>query len=85
MKYQWQKEPIPQSERRRLNEKVLALIDSNTASQHGITQEDIYNAYTGDSGLHGLNRSDFENYSDYSKAKKEIENGQFLRRPSCAA
>lgn len=81
MKYQWQKEPIPQSERRRLNEKVLALIDSNTASQHGITQEDIYNAYTGDSGLHGLNRSDFENYSDYSKAKKEIENGQFFTPP----
>lgn len=50
MKYQWQKEPIPQSERRRLNEKVLALIDSNTASQHGITQEDIYMPILGTAG-----------------------------------
>ncbi len=82
MKYNARNERIPQDVRRELNDKILYLIDSGIAETKGITQEDIYNAYTGDGGLHGLKRSDYDSYADYSDAKKEIENGQFFTPPS---
>lgn len=78
MKYMTRETPLTLEQRQALNEKVLYLIDSDTAETSGITREDIYNAYTGDGGLHGLKSGDFENYHDYSTAKKEIENGQFF-------
>lgn len=81
MKYTQQSITLSQEQRRTLNEKVLYLIDSDSAAESGITREDIYNAYTGDGGLHGLNRSEYENYHTYSDAKKEIENGQFFTPP----
>lgn len=73
LKYIDQTERIPQSRRKELNEKVLYLIDSGTTSAVSITPEDIFNAYTGDGGIHGLNREDYENYHEYSEAKKEID------------
>ena len=81
MKYAFYGEQIPREQRGELNEKVLYLIDSGTAEANGITQEDMYNAYTGDGGLHGLDRKDFDNYHAYSEAKKEAENGQFFTPP----
>ena len=81
MKYQYSDTPIPQSRRKELNEKVLSLIAGGKVEESGITREDIYNAYTGDGGLHGLERKDFDNYHAYSEAKKEIENGQFFTPP----
>lgn len=81
MKYAYRGEPIPQDKRKSLNEKVLYLIDSDCCGEYSISPEDIYNAYTGDGGLHGLKRSDYENYHAYSEAKKEIENGQFFTPP----
>lgn len=82
MKYQYQNQPIPQEARKELNEKILYLIDQDLADQSGISREDIFNAYTGDGGLHGLNRADYDNYHDFSEAKKEIENGQFFTPPA---
>ena len=82
MKYHYLNEHIPQAKRKAINEKVLYLIDSNSAAANGITMEDIYNVYTGDGGLHGLERKDFDNYHTYSEAKKEIENGQFFTPPN---
>ena len=82
MKYEYHPGPTDAESRRTLNEKVLYLIDSGTADQAGITGEDIYNAYTGDGGLHGLERKNYDNYHSYSEAKKEIENGQFFTPPS---
>ena len=82
MKYQYHIGPSDAESRKILNEKVLYLIDSGMAAQAGITSEDIYNAYTGDGGLHGLDRKDFDDYHSYSEAKKEIENGQFFTPPS---
>ena len=61
---------------------VLYLIDAGLTEDVNISREDIYNAYTGDGGLHGLKRSDYDSYADYSDAKKEIENGQFFTPPS---
>ena len=78
MKYQYQPALFTVEQRRTLNEKVLYLIDSGTFQEYGITGEDIYNAYTGDGGLHGLERSDYTDYRSFSEAKKEIENGQFF-------
>ena len=81
MKFTYSQQAIPQDQRKSLNEKVLYLIDSNTAADNGINTEDIYNAYTGNGGLHDLNRSDYDNYHAYSEDKKEIENGQFFTPP----
>ncbi len=61
MKYQKQEITLTLEQRKQLNEKVLYLIDSG-AKEADFTGEDIYNAYTGDGGLHGLERGDFENY-----------------------
>ena len=81
MKYKYHPIPTDAKSRKLLNEKVLYLIDSGTAAQVGITSEDVYNAYSGDGGLHGLERKDYSNYHSYSEAKKEIENGQFFTPP----
>ena len=81
MKYKYCPGPTDTESRKTLNEKVLYLIDSGTVVRAGITGEDIYNAYTGDGGLHGLERKDYDNYHSYSEAKKEIENGQFFTPP----
>lgn len=80
MKYQISTEIIPQADRAEVNNKILMLIASNNLQ--GISHEQIFQAYTGNGGLHGLNRNDFESYSDFSKAKKEIEQGQFFTPPA---
>lgn len=82
MKYTFHNELIPQEARQELNDKILYLVEQDLAEQSGISREDIYNAYTGDGGLHGLKRSDFANYHEFSEAKKEIENGQFFTPPA---
>lgn len=82
MKYSYRTSAIPKNRRRELNEKVLYLIDSGELTDGDITPEDLFNAYTGDGGLHGLSRDDFDSYSEYSKAKKEVENGQFFTPPT---
>ena len=59
MKYTYRGESIPQDKRKAMNEKVLYLIDSGLCREYSISPEDIYNAYTGDGGLHGLERADY--------------------------
>lgn len=81
MKYPYESNPVPSSQRKMLNEKVLYLIEHGGFDLAGITASDLYNAYTGDGGLHDLQRGDYENYHEYSEAKKEIENGQFFTPP----
>ena len=81
MKYQPQELHFSLEQRRTLNEKVLYLIETETCGEYGITPEDIYNAYTGTGGLHGLKRGDFDNYHEYSEQKKQFENGQFFTPP----
>ncbi len=62
---------VPQSARVALNAEILGNIKSFTAEQ-------VYNSYTGIGGLHGLKQSDYPNYNEYAKAKREIEQGQFF-------
>ena len=66
---------IPQTRRSEVNEKILFCIDTNNNS---LTNEIIFNCYTGLGGLHGLKQDDYDNYHDYSEAKKEVEIGQFF-------
>lgn len=82
MKYQYRGERIPQAARKELNDKIIYLVDQDLAEQSGISREDIYNAYTGDGGLHGLDRKDFSSYQKFAEAKKEVENGQFFTPPA---
>ena len=81
MKYSYQMNTIPTNKRKELNDKVLYLIDSGEIEKIGLTPEELFNAYTGDGGLHELKRSDYTNYSEFSQAKKEVENGQFFTPP----
>ncbi|PIJ98194.1 N-6 DNA methylase [Lysinibacillus sphaericus] len=78
MKYNNNMQIIPQEQRKSINDKILYLIDNNETSKFNITPEDIYNAYTGDGGLHDLEFNNYSSYHAYSEAKKEIENGQFF-------
>ena len=81
MKYEYYPKRRTEQERRKLNEQILRLLQSGACEQAGLTDEDIFNRYTGDGGLHGLRRSDYENYNAFSAAKKELENGQFFTPP----
>lgn len=76
MKYQHSGMIIPHEKRKEINEKILHIIEAK--QDLGISASDIYQAYTGDGGLHGLSRSDFSSYHAYAEAKKEIEQGQFF-------
>lgn len=81
MKYAIQEITVPQDKRQACNEKLLYLIDNGKAEEYGISRKDVYHFYTGDGGLHGLDRRDYDSYASYSSAKKEIENGQFFTPP----
>lgn len=74
-------EPIPQEKRREINEKILWLIETGQCERYGISREDVFQAYTGDGGLHGLERKDFASYHLYAEAKREVEIGQFFTPP----
>lgn len=76
MKYQIKNLTIPQSKRKEINEKILYIIENNL--DIGITKEDIFNSYTGDGGLHGLNFNDYNSFHAFTQAKQEIEQGQFF-------
>lgn len=82
MKYACYTAAVPKEQRREFNEKILYLIDAGKTEEYGVCAELIYNAYTGEGGLHGLSRSDYANYHEYSAAKKEVENGQVFTPPS---
>lgn len=75
MRYKDLGQKVPQDRRQEVNTKILQLID---AQHTGLTKEEIYNLYTGDGGLHGLDFNDYSNFSTFTKAKQEVENGQFF-------
>ena len=66
---------IPQGRREEINKKILYAIDNGIDT---ITPEVVYNCYTGNGGLHGLEMKDFDNYNEFKKAKMEKEAGQFF-------
>lgn len=78
MKYKIINQKIPHNKRKELNDKILYLIDNNLTDKYNITPEYIYNSYTGDGALHGLNFNDYDNFHSFTEAKKLLENGQFF-------
>lgn len=76
-KYQIYDESIPQSERENINNKILYLIETEQCEQYGITKEIIYNSYTG-GHFCDFEFKDFDNFHEYSLAKREIQQGQFF-------
>lgn len=66
---------VPPDKRAEFNRKILISIDAGLPD---VTNEIIYNCYTGMGGLHELNRKDYANYKEYSDAKKQLELGQFF-------
>lgn len=77
MKYKSFNQIIAQEKRIDINKKILYCIDNNLCEKFNITNEIIYNSYTGDGALHGLEFNKFNSFHAYTEAKKEIENGQF--------
>jgi len=75
MKYPILDNKTPFDKRAEVNEKILAAVLRGSRT---FTNTEIYNNYTGIGGLHGLNANDFDNYHEYSEAKKAIELGQFF-------
>jgi SAM-dependent methyltransferase len=78
MKYNYYNQVIPQEKREDINSKILYCIDNKLCEKSGLTNEIIYNSYTGVGGLHSLNFKDYNSFYSYTEAKKEIENGQFF-------
>jgi len=78
LKYSITGQQIPKDKRKEINDKILYLINNNLCEKSGITHQDIFNSYTGEGGLHGLEFNNYENFHQYTEAKKEVENGQFF-------
>ena len=82
MKYKIYQSSVKQKDREEFNRKLLKLIDNKETEKYGITGDDVYNAYTGDGGLHGLNRKDYDSYYTYSECsavKGRNRGGSYLR------
>jgi len=75
MKYPIKNINIPQNKRKEINNKCLYVVENNL---NVLSQTDIFNAYSGDGGLHGLEFNDYNNFHSYTKAKQEVEQGQFF-------
>lgn len=65
---------VIQNERDKINTGVLRLIRAGSSPD----KSKVFTAYTGRGGLHDLEFSDFANRYDYTRAKQEIEQGQFF-------
>ena len=77
MKYKSYNQTISADKRKSINEKILYCINNNLCEKFNITNEIIYNSYTGIGGLSGINFDDYNSFSDYTKAKQLYEQGQF--------
>ncbi|PYE51613.1 N-6 DNA methylase [Paenibacillus barcinonensis] len=78
MAYQIKNITVPSNKRENINDKIIHLIDNGLTEKYGITEQNIFDTYTGNGGLHGLNFSDYHNFHEYTEAKKDLEVGQFF-------
>ncbi|XZN14422.1 DEAD/DEAH box helicase (plasmid) [Clostridium perfringens] len=69
---------VPQEKRKEINEKILYMIDNDLVEKNRFNKEIIFNLYTGNGGLHGLNFKDFGSFHEFTKAKQEKELGAFF-------
>lgn len=78
MAYQIKNITVPPNKRENINDKIILLIDNGLTEKYGITEQNIFDTYTGNGGLHGLNFFDYGNFHEYTEAKKDMEVGQFF-------
>lgn len=78
MAYQITNITVPSNKRENINDKIIHLIDNRLTEKFGITEQNIFDTYTGNGGLHGLNFSDYGSFHEYTEAKKGMEVGQFF-------
>lgn len=71
MKYINTSSPTSKENRANSNQNILENIEN-------LSPEFIFNNYTGKGGIHDLEFKDFNSFYEYTKSKKEIENGQFF-------
>ena len=81
MKYQITDTIIPKDRRKEINDKIIYVIENKLDA---LTPELIYNCYSGQGGLHGLEFKEFDNYHAFSEAKKLLEVGSFYTPPNIA-
>ncbi len=77
MKYQFIKTPLTKAQREFFNKQIIADLETGQP----IDSKEIFQNYTGIGGLHGLKYTDFDNFHDFTEAKKEFEFGQFFTPP----
>lgn len=69
---------VPHEKRKEINDKIVYMIDNNLVSQYRFTPEIIFNFFTGNGGLHGLDFKDFNSFYEFTQAKQEKELGAFF-------
>ena len=69
---------IPMEMRKEVNEKIIYLITNHLTDEYGITQSDVFNSYTGDGGLHGLEQRNLKIFMLIQKQRKGLSRGNFL-------
>lgn len=78
--YLYKNTKLKKDQRATFNDKIFYLVNTNQIDGK-LTKEQIFNYYTGNGGLHNLNKKDYNSYFDYAEEKKEIELGQFFTSP----
>nr|WP_145401506.1 N-6 DNA methylase [Paenibacillus xylanexedens] len=78
MAYQITNIAVPSNKRENINDKIIHLIDNGLTEKYGISKQNIFDTFTGNGGLHGLNFSDYESFHEYTEAKRDMEVGQFF-------
>lgn len=73
MKYNNLNQTIPQEQRKQINEKILYCIDNDLCNKYGLTNQIIYNSYTGVGGLHSLEFSKFDSFHSYTKLNRKLK------------
>lgn len=66
--------PLQPEDRSRINAGILKLLAANAAP----APEEVFQGYTGRGGLSGLERGGYENRHQFTRAKHELEKGQFF-------
>lgn len=75
MKYRNLNIAVPEGKRTEYNEKILHVIRAKSGA---LTPEEIFNAFTGRGGLHGLEFDEYDSRTKFGAAKKVFEQGQFF-------
>ncbi|MFY8264461.1 N-6 DNA methylase [Clostridium perfringens] len=69
---------VPHEKRKEINDKIVYMIDGQLCEKMGFNKTAIFNFFTGNGGLHGLDFKDFNSFYEFTQAKQEKELGAFF-------